>query len=1366
MCEQMVIDIPTVSLADVSIENIAFGTDGVDFIISVSGAAHEAIAVLRLVNNEGFHTKQNAACYDWWPEGVSMPQATGTAIKQVDLDHLQTADNLNQHGWVGRGSGDPNKFVAGEDDDVTLVTATDASLLMNGKDTPVIHTFSSRPYFLFQNGVENEQQRAIAICSPFTYDSNACPTCSVDNNECVMTCTCSVPSSLETVTSTGDIQDCESFGVGADGALSCEAARTLPSSALSKHLSKRYFCGATMIHDYAQYIEAIEERGMNCGIVYKTPEVCQEWEYFRHNDPSHRGRIQCKQRGDLTTSDHISYLRHTEGNRQPTGKNKPADWFHIEGNPATPAPTAPTPGPTQHVATAPQAWWIVHGTGCEVDEDDFACVHDGEDNYGNGEHCNFTLAVDATVTSDHFHLEMRHPGNDACDWDAVQVGGDRYCGDSVPGYHEKVFEAGTAFTFFSDPTSRTYAGFKLCASYAGCQLPENRPGASIDLSEMLGGVDGLTEVTHDTVVTWTQEPGWRCTGLQYICSDGVLVSPQCRDIDECEENSPCDDSLVCTNTPGSYSCDVSAAPTHKPTAGPTPETSVPTTYPTPEPTPSPTALCAVSGNQILQVVGESCDSQDKECGACGCAIARHRQLDGTEVEIFTFKSDTTETSSSIASASVDVLQERGWGLSIHDPTDIFSNVEVEFYSYFPKGTADNPKGLNALITRLKQLADDQTNQVVVLSSVDEPFEHFGFGCNQISTAPSLQLSVHQHQAFSQIAHTTNPQLSCGAQIKAEVERLHMTSMPFQPRPYKLYENQDHPDRATYRGAYAGVGYSGTSCRYCGGKYSRVVTDDTDGTKNQLRATYTADITCPVTPAPSPPTYVPTPAPTVTNYTYAPTPAPTLPPTPTRWPTGVPTSMPTVYVETDAPTPAPSTFSPTLSPTKSPTACYGSDLTWAPRYGPCRSYYEPEKAATSYANVGEERMTPCGCQQKCMDDPQCQYFEIPVGPMTSDSTSCKLFRRWGDYATTRAADLTPQKDVTYTAMCYSAEAETDSPTPGPTPSPTLYPTPLVPTPTMEPTPAPTRGHQCDSGSHNCDTMHGVCIPEDDYVGSGKAIQEGLMVMYYCDCDHGYEFVHDEDPTNNECTPKVCPEFEAPADATVDYGHVYGGIDRQHGSVATIYCNSGYYDTYTGDSITYRTCDNGEFDGKNPECVIHTCPDVSLDNGGITFSDADRKHGSYLTAACNAGYYLEGSNYRTCMSGAWDGTATQCLPARCQELEVEYAYSMTYTDSDNFGSVATVTCEDGSEVTTNCLQTSAGSEEGHWDNQAITCGRATGQCPTIDVDYGVASYSDGLNHNSVAHITCDDTITEFDVTCSLTKAGSDSADWSKVPECPTV
>ena len=88
----------------------------------------------------------------------------------------------------------------------------------------------------------------------------------------------------------------------------------------------------------------------------------------------------------------------------------------------------------------------------------------------------------------------------------------------------------------------------------------------------------------------------------------------------------------------------------------------------------------------------------------------------------------------------------------------------------------------------------------------------------------------------------------------------------------------------------------------------------------------------------------------------------------------------------------------------------------------------------------------------------------------------------------------------------------------------------------------------------------------------------------------------------------------------------------------------------------------------------------------------------TFACDPGYYLTGSDLRTCQPDhTWSGEDAVCPPLKCEELTAPENASVSIPCNNEYTSNCTLVCDDGFHVegnlsTTEWIQTCAFSNEG--------------------------------------------------------------------------
>lgn len=193
----------------------------------------------------------------------------------------------------------------------------------------------------------------------------------------------------------------------------------------------------------------------------------------------------------------------------------------------------------------------------------------------------------------------------------------------------------------------------------------------------------------------------------------------------------------------------------------------------------------------------------------------------------------------------------------------------------------------------------------------------------------------------------------------------------------------------------------------------------------------------------------------------------------------------------------------------------------------------------------------------------------------------------------------------------------------------------------------------------------------------------------------------------CTAITCSALPSIANGSISYPS-----SQNWGSVATYSCSPGY--TLVGGNTT-RTCGGvsnpGTWSGSAPTCQLITCNALSLTNGTIGYSNA-QNWGSVATLSCATGYTLGGSSSRTCGGtvnpGTWSGTTTTCTIKDCGTPPVLANATRVYAGGTTYGQTATYTCSSGYQGTgTNTISCTAA---GTWSTLNYVCNDINECSPT--------------------------------------------------------
>ncbi|XP_019647923.1 PREDICTED: LOW QUALITY PROTEIN: sushi, von Willebrand factor type A, EGF and pentraxin domain-containing protein 1-like [Branchiostoma belcheri] len=250
----------------------------------------------------------------------------------------------------------------------------------------------------------------------------------------------------------------------------------------------------------------------------------------------------------------------------------------------------------------------------------------------------------------------------------------------------------------------------------------------------------------------------------------------------------------------------------------------------------------------------------------------------------------------------------------------------------------------------------------------------------------------------------------------------------------------------------------------------------------------------------------------------------------------------------------------------------------------------------------------------------------------------------------------------------------------------------------------------------DPVHGSVVGGNNY---------GDVAVYAC--DPGYDLVGTPSQTcqNNQhwsgaapvCLRMECAILDPPLHGTVSGTNFVG-------DTVTFACDPGYEITGTSN----RTCQSTlDWSGKQPVCTKIQCQLFSvLANGNVIGSN---EYGDQLQFQCSAGYHLVGSSTLTCQADqTWSDAAPTCTRIQCSA--VQDPLNGHVTGSNVFGSTATYTCDVGyllsGDSTSTCLST------GSWSSQAPQCTLKT--CPPLAaLNHGTVT--GGNNYGNIATYTCD-------------------------------
>lgn len=209
----------------------------------------------------------------------------------------------------------------------------------------------------------------------------------------------------------------------------------------------------------------------------------------------------------------------------------------------------------------------------------------------------------------------------------------------------------------------------------------------------------------------------------------------------------------------------------------------------------------------------------------------------------------------------------------------------------------------------------------------------------------------------------------------------------------------------------------------------------------------------------------------------------------------------------------------------------------------------------------------------------------------------------------------------------------------------------------------------------------------------------------------------------------------------------------GSTASYTCINGFQ--LAGARV--RTCmSGGVWSDQEPTCKPVDCGKVNPPaNGHVAMTSTTVASVAYYS--CNAGYVLNGSRNRECLStGQWASTEPTCQAISCSKPVAPQNGRVDFT-SVNVGSIATYTCSLGFSLSGSSTQTCLST--GLWSPEAPTCTAVRCSAPRAPANGQVIT--SGTAVGSVATYSCN---TGYTLIGSSTQTCQSNAQWSgDAPSC---
>jgi len=267
-----------------------------------------------------------------------------------------------------------------------------------------------------------------------------------------------------------------------------------------------------------------------------------------------------------------------------------------------------------------------------------------------------------------------------------------------------------------------------------------------------------------------------------------------------------------------------------------------------------------------------------------------------------------------------------------------------------------------------------------------------------------------------------------------------------------------------------------------------------------------------------------------------------------------------------------------------------------------------------------------------------------------------------------------------------------------------------------------------------------------------------------CDAGYLLVgsykrycgyygelDDVEPT---CAIVSCPNLSATSPLSVsvsDLTYVSNGV-------ATYLCAVGYY---LSGSIKRLCQADGTWSGSAPTCSSITCPSLTPTSLlSVTVSDYDYIANGVATYSCEIGYFMSGSNQRTCqVDGTWSGSEPTCSLVMCPPLSAAIPLSVN-AQILTYNSDATYSCEIGYSMSGSNTRTC--QADGSWSGSEPACAIVT--CPLLFATNPLSVSAPILTYDNNATYVC---ATGYSMSGSNLRTCQADGTWSGlVPTCSIV
>uniref|UniRef100_A0ABM0MZ98 Uncharacterized protein LOC100378937 n=1 Tax=Saccoglossus kowalevskii TaxID=10224 RepID=A0ABM0MZ98_SACKO len=301
-----------------------------------------------------------------------------------------------------------------------------------------------------------------------------------------------------------------------------------------------------------------------------------------------------------------------------------------------------------------------------------------------------------------------------------------------------------------------------------------------------------------------------------------------------------------------------------------------------------------------------------------------------------------------------------------------------------------------------------------------------------------------------------------------------------------------------------------------------------------------------------------------------------------------------------------------------------------------------------------------------------------------------------------------------------------------------------------------GFEVDESGDSCSDIN-ECADDDLNACNIYSECNNIDGGYTCDCFNGYILfttdgtsgfyippgesglsIGDMYVFNKSCVPLTCilPNINdavvIPRTRTV-YS-IAGLLLIELNVTLTVICNPGYQ--LNGQNIL--TCQSdGEYDYNLPTCEAVSCgKPEDIANGMVQVSDPAYGYFSRSSYSCDSGYNIYGPTVRMCIKDGseykWSSYPPTCIAVDCGNVTLVTDGSWSYSNGSQYGSIATLTCDDGygplGDDERTCM------EDGSWSGIPAQC-TIIGVCDDPGMVQNGQRLGDDFSVGSTVSYTCD-------------------------------